>query len=154
MKYQSATLPRILHVEDDPDMLRLIQNILKDDYEVISCADGRRVLDLLVETSARIVLLDINLGDYCGLDLLRRIKLNDGGIHVIMLSGLVSMDTLLTSMREGAEACICKPIPSGDEIREVLQSIEIKTERWRQTWCKIVRQKHEFSKPLPLEFVQ
>lgn len=145
---------RILHIDDDPDTLRLIQCFLKDDYDVISCADARRALDLLVKSSARIVLLDINLGDICGLELLSRIKQVDGGIHVIMLSGLVSMDTLLTSMRQGAEACICKPITDGNELRAVLTSIEAKTERWRKTWQKIVAQKNQFTKPLPTELVR
>lgn len=154
MSDSTKTQNRILHVDDDPDTLRLIKNLLKNDYEVISCVDPRRSLQMLVESSARIVLLDINLGDFNGLDLLRRIKQCDGGIHVIMLSGLVSMDTLLTSMREGAEACICKPILDADEIREVLTSIEMKTARWREAWRKINRQKHEFAKSFKLETVQ
>jgi DNA-binding NtrC family response regulator len=64
---------------------------------------------------------------------LRQIKRHDGGIQVILLTGLVSMNTVLDSMRTGAEACLFKPIHDFDELYEVLDAAYAKVGRWWRT---------------------
>ncbi|MDX1698717.1 MAG: response regulator, partial [Thiohalobacterales bacterium] len=65
---------RILHIEDDPDIIRLVQVMLDDSWEVIpagSISEGRsRLMDEYFD----LVLLDINLPDGSGLDLLPDIR--------------------------------------------------------------------------------
>jgi DNA-binding NtrC family response regulator len=76
------------------------------------------------------VILDIDMPGINGLDLLREIKAYDGGIQVIMLTGMVSLSTLLQSFRWGAEACIFKPLGDLDPLLEALEDTFRKINRW------------------------
>jgi DNA-binding NtrC family response regulator len=133
----------IIHVDDDPNMLRLIKHQLRSNFHVESLEDPTQCLDTLVRTGSRIVILDIDLGEHNGLDLLREIKQFDGGIHVIMLTGLVSMETILTSMRDGAEACLFKPLRDKYELVDVINDTLKKITRWHESLHDLIDRKRE-----------
>lgn len=124
----------ILHIDDDPAVLRLVSNRLREHgYDVTSCADPVDIEELLLSTNARICLLDISMPRADGLELLKQIKRYDGGIQVIMLTGLVSMNAVLDSLRNGAEALYFKPILNFEPLLEILDDSFRKTDRWRKT---------------------
>jgi DNA-binding NtrC family response regulator len=124
----------ILHIDDDPAVLRLVKGRLEQQgYEVISCSDPTEAEDLLLATNVRICLLDISMPQVDGIELLKQIKRYDSGVQVIMLTGLVSMNSVLDSLRNGAEALCFKPILNFEPLLELLDDSFRKTDRWRQT---------------------
>ncbi|WP_425616721.1 response regulator [Anatilimnocola sp. NA78] len=124
----------ILHIDDDPAVLRLVSNRLHEHgYDVTSCADPVNIEELLLSTNARICLLDISMPRFDGLEVLKQIKRYDGGIQVIMLTGLVSMNAVLDSLRNGAEALYFKPILNFEPLLEILGESVRKNDRWRTT---------------------
>lgn len=124
----------ILHIDDDPAVLRLVKGKLtQHGYDVIGSTDPTEVEELLHSSNARICLLDISMPQVDGLEVLKQIKRHDGGVQVIMLTGLVSMNAVLDSLRSGAEALYFKPILNFEPLLEVLQDSFRKTDRWRQT---------------------
>jgi len=124
----------ILHVDDDPSLHRLVDKTLSDEgYEVISIDDPTQALRKLLKTGARVVLLDIDMPEVDGLTLLKQIKEQDGGIQVIMLTGLVSMNTVLQSMRWGAEACVFKPLTNMQPLKSAVSAAFNKIESWWKT---------------------
>ncbi|WP_254513056.1 response regulator [Anatilimnocola floriformis] len=124
----------ILHIDDDPAILRLVAQRLGDEgYEVISCGDPDAIESVLHASNARVCLLDIAMPHADGLELLKEIKRYDGGVQVIMLTGLVSMNSVLDSLRNGAEALHFKPILDFEPLLEILADSFRKTERWRKT---------------------
>lgn len=121
----------ILHVDDDPEILKLVSRKLRSlGYQVISVQDPNLAIDSLKLNSCSIVLTDIDMPEMSGLDLLRKIKQTDGGVQVIMLTGLVSMSTLLQSMRWGAEACVFKPIENFVELTGHIDRAFHKIDHW------------------------
>ena len=127
-----AEQPRlVLHVDDDPQMLRIVAKQLGDaGYEVVSLSNPDEVQATLLNSDCRVVLLDIDMTPVSGLELLSDIKRHDGAIQVIMLTGLVSMTTVLESMRRGAEACFFKPISDFEALLDVLEAAFVKRDRW------------------------
>lgn len=124
----------VLHIDDDPAILRLVAGRLSNEgYEVVSCSDPGDVETLLLESNARVCLLDISMPHADGLEVLKQIKRYDGGVQVIMLTGLVSMNAVLDSLRSGAEALHFKPILEFEPLLEILNDCFRKTDRWRQT---------------------
>jgi DNA-binding NtrC family response regulator len=124
----------ILHIDDDPAVLRLVKKRLEQQgYDVIGSTDPTEVEELLVTTNARIVLLDISMPRADGLELLKQIKRYDSSIQVILLTGLVSMNAVLDSLRNGAEALYFKPILNFEPLFEILSDSFRKTDRWRST---------------------
>ncbi|MDA7950559.1 MAG: response regulator [Pirellulaceae bacterium] len=121
----------VLHVDDDPALLRIVSARLSaHGYRVISETSVERCMVRLLEEDCRVAILDIDMPGKDGLELLTDIKRLDGGIQVIMLTGLVSINTILESMRRGAEACIFKPVTDYDQLLETLEGTFKKVDRW------------------------
>ncbi len=124
----------ILHVDDDPSLLRIVHKILTaEGYDVVSLDDPTLVTKRRLETGARVVLLDLEMPQIDGLSVLQDIKSQDGGVEVIMLTGIVSMSTVLQSMRWGAEACVFKPITDREPLLSALEAAFDKINRWWST---------------------
>lgn len=121
----------IVHVDDDPSLLRIVAAKLNSlGYHVISVEDPRETLPILRAHDVQILLLDIDMPHINGLDLLKKVKQDDGGVQVIMLSGVVSMSTALRSLRWGAEACVFKPIEDFDTLLTAIDTTFGKIDRW------------------------
>ncbi len=125
---------KILHVDDDSDMLRLVSTKLSSHgYKITSVDDPTVVPGIIFQSGARLVLLDIDMPHVNGITLLKQIKQVDGGIQAVMLTSLVSMGTALESMRAGAEACLFKPITDFGPLLMTLDLAYGKIDRWRQS---------------------
>ncbi|MCE3014550.1 MAG: response regulator [Pirellula sp.] len=107
----------VLHVDDDPDILAIVKLALeKKGYRVISISDPTTAIDILSKTGIRVAILDIDMPEMDGLTLLREIKQRDTGIKTIMLTGMVSMSTVLSATSLGAEEFLGKPVKNLNEV--------------------------------------
>ena len=112
--------PRLLLVEDTPSILRLYHEVLKKlDVELIDAETGARALSRLDETVPDVVLLDVELPDTNGIDILRTHPLpRNLPSAVIVVTAHGSVKTAVEAMREGAYDFIIKPFaarpPDGD----------------------------------------
>ena len=112
----------VLHVDDDPAILAIVKLALeKKGYRVISVSDPTTVIDILLKTGIRVAILDIEMPEMDGLTLLREIKQRDIGIKTIMLTGMVSMSTVLSATSLGAEEFLGKPVKN---LNEVVQAVD------------------------------
>jgi CheY-like chemotaxis protein len=124
--------PRILHVDDDPQMTRLVAQLLNSrGYEVTSINDSCAAMEAVARDHYPVVILDIDMPVTSGLDLLKSIKTYDGGIQVVMLTGVVTQASVLQSLRWGAEACVFKPI---DDLAPLLKALETAFEKLERWW--------------------
>ncbi len=142
-------LRRILHVDDDPLMTQLVAAYLGEyGIETTPLHDPTQVIQQLPKFSERVVLLDIDMPRINGLELLKDIKEFDGAIQVVMLTSLVTMTTVLQSLRWGAEACFFKPIT---DIRPMVNGLEAcfqKIERWWDTLDDLSSRRRAESTPV------
>jgi CheY-like chemotaxis protein len=66
---------RVLVVEDDGWIRRFMRDILCDEgYDVTEAADGRTAIRLVAEQSPDLVLLDVAMPDFTGVDVLRHLR--------------------------------------------------------------------------------
>ena len=80
--------PRILHVEDDLDLSRVIEAALAGQVEVVTAPTLHAAEQLLSETPFSLVVLDLSLPDGNGLHLLERVpKIGGRSAPVVILSG-------------------------------------------------------------------
>ncbi|RCS41203.1 response regulator [Bremerella cremea] len=121
----------VLHVDDDENFLKLTKHRLANEgYTVDSLSRPEHALKYLLNSNCRVCILDIDMPRLNGLELLQEIKSYDGGIQVIMVTGLVSQMTVLESLRGGAEACFFKPMPNFGPLLEALGATFVKVDRW------------------------
>ncbi len=134
----------ILHVDDDPHMTQLVAKRLQPyGYEFVSLNDSAEAINELIHTNRRVVLLDIDMPGMNGLELLKEIKNYDGGIQVIMLTGLVTVSSVLESFRLGAEAIFFKPLEDIEELHETLQRTFQKIDHWWAALHDLSRRKRD-----------
>lgn len=102
---------KVLVVDDEPMIRWVLRRALEGwGYEVSEAGDGAQTLAALADTQIAAVLLDINLPDSSGLELLREIKRGRPKVAVIMVSGETFYDTAVSALRGGADDFIGKPI--------------------------------------------
>ncbi len=86
-------MPKILYIEDEPDIAELVRRWLEEDgeHKMLHAPDGASGLQLAAAASPDLILLDIYLGEFSmeGWEVNRRLKENSGtrSIPVIVVSG-------------------------------------------------------------------
>jgi two-component system response regulator QseB len=102
--------PRVLLVEDDPELVELLGELLTDEgYEVDVAADGHRGLHLGLTRSYDILVLDRGLPAIDGLDLLARLRAKGMLAATLVLSALGHPADRVTGLDAGAEDYLAKP---------------------------------------------
>jgi DNA-binding NtrC family response regulator len=135
----------ILHIDDDPQFTLWVQRLLsRKGYDVVSLNDPTQALDEIMRQGYRIVLLDIDMPGIDGIELLRRIKEYDGGIQVVMLTGLVTLGNAMTAFRRGAEAFFFKPVEDLDALTASLDAVVRKIEHWWGALHNLTTKRRQF----------
>lgn len=103
-------LGTIAVVDDDPDVVRLLEHILKSDgWNVLVATHGAQAKQIVEETQVQLVLLDYQMPDCNGLELLRWIKTKRPQSVVLMITANSSEDVLIDLIKSGADDYIRKP---------------------------------------------
>jgi PAS domain S-box-containing protein len=104
---------RVLYVEDNVSNLRLVEEILADDnVEIIAASTGRIALDIAPGARADAILLDINLPDMTGDEVLRGLRAHPqtATTPVIVLTADATPATRRRMLELGVSAHLTKPI--------------------------------------------
>jgi len=100
---------RLLIVDDDPGIVAGLQALLADEWEVKTALTAREARAAFADFSPDVVLLDMNLPDGNGVDVLHDFKMYSEAVSVIMMSGVGTVDSVVESMKLGAETFLQKP---------------------------------------------
>jgi signal transduction histidine kinase len=108
----------VLFVDDEKDICDVLSISLSDlGYKVYTAENGQEALRIIQEVNPPIVLTDIRMPVMDGIELLRRIKLQNPETEVIMVTGHGDMDLAIKSLKHEATDFIVKPIK--DEALEI-----------------------------------
>jgi len=111
---------RVLHIEDNPANLKLVERVFaqRENVEVIAAMHGRLGLELAHEHKPVLILLDLHLPDMDGGQVLQRLR--DDPVTASIPVAVVSADATTGQVRRllaaGASAYLTKPI----DVRELL----------------------------------
>jgi two-component system, NtrC family, nitrogen regulation response regulator NtrX len=101
----------ILIVDDETSILTTLSGVLKDEgYQVATTANGIDALRLIKEDQPSLVLLDIWMEGWDGIETLTRIKKDFPSLPVVMMSGHGSIETAVRATKLGAYDYIEKPL--------------------------------------------
>lgn len=109
----------VLVIDDDPQIRRLTARILTDlHHEVIEAGDGRQGLRLVLQQRPAMVLTDILMPEKEGIELIRDIRREAPGVHIIAMSGggttAKAMMFLDFALALGADAVLRKPFRAAE----------------------------------------
>jgi two-component system nitrogen regulation response regulator NtrX len=100
---------RILIIDDDPEIVAGLAALLEETWEVRTATTGKQAIVAFGEFSPDVVLLDVQLPDMSGIDLLHQFKMYSEAVAVIMMSGVGTFERVVESMKLGAETFLQKP---------------------------------------------
>ena len=104
-----GTAPRILIVDDDPNLLVLLAEQLRSDgYEIATARDGEEALRRLQASWPDLLIIDMMMPRMDGLSLAREIK-SRADLPIIVLSAIDAGDSKADLLEEVAEDYITKP---------------------------------------------
>lgn len=100
----------ILLIEDDRPLNKAISIYFKKEkFYVLSSFSGQEALDILFQNNLDLIILDINLPDLSGFDLIEQIKIINSNIPILILSACDLDSSILHGFNLGAEDYVTKP---------------------------------------------
>ena len=115
---------RILVVEDDPDFLDSLAEMLeRNGYKVLRAEDSASALR--EAGGADVLLTDVRLPDFSGIELLERVKEEFPSLQVIVMTGYGSIKDAVDVMRKGAATYLAKPFEPQELLLHLRQVEEV-----------------------------
>ena len=141
---------RLLIVDDDEDILRNLERILRlKGYETDIARTGLEAIEKTRRNFYNLVLLDIKLPDMEGTELLRKMHETFPEMIKIMVTGYPDLENAIKSLNFGADAYLIKPVSVQelldvvkqklDEQRNMEKMTEEKVKRWIETRIRKLR---------------
>jgi DNA-binding NtrC family response regulator len=135
-----AVTPCILIVDDEESQRKSFSLILKrKGYEVESAGTGTEALEKARGRTISLALLDINLPDINGIELIPQLKQINPDMAIIMVTGFASVENTVLSLNSGASGYLVKPINVDGLLEKVQDLLE------RQ---ELIREKRQAEKAL------
>ena len=117
---------KILIIDDEVAICDSLCFTLEDNYDVRGFTDFREGLSYIASNIIDVVLLDLNLGEESGIEVLKQIKLIDTNIQVIIMTAYGSIKTSVQAIKEGASHYITKPLDYEELMIFIEKAIEYK----------------------------
>ncbi len=115
-------MDRILVVDDDRDIVRLVRSYLeKAGYQVLTAYDGESALQVLRSEKPQLLILDLMLPDTDGWDVARLVRAdsNIAATPIIMLTARVEDNDKIVGLEIGADDYITKPFNPREVVARV-----------------------------------
>ena len=119
---------RVLLIEDEPTTARAIELMLTTEgFNVYSTDLGEEGLDLGKLYDYDIILLDLNLPDMHGYDVLKKLRVAKVQTPVLILSGISEMDSKVRSFGFGADDYVTKPFHREELVARIKAQVDAGT---------------------------
>jgi len=116
-------LTRILIVDDDERNVRILHEILEDDFELYSAYDGESAFAEVEKVMPDIILLDIMMPGIDGYEVCQRLKQSDEykKIKIILVSGKALTEERIKGYEVGADDFVIKPF----DVDEIFAKVQV-----------------------------
>jgi len=112
---------KILVIDDDASIRDACTQLLKRaGYSVRTVGTGTKGIEAFKQHSFDLVLLDLNLPDMSGMDVLAQLRENRHDCDVVMITGYASIESAVSAMKAGAFDYVAKPF-QGEELLIVIK---------------------------------
>lgn len=102
---------KILIVDDEPDMLKLLSMIIREktNHETVTTNNPLEAVELAKKTAFDLVIADLKMPGLDGMELLDAIKKEDEDIPVVIITAYGTVESAMETMHKGAFDFITKP---------------------------------------------
>lgn len=104
------SLPKILYIEDTPDSRLLVRRVLGRDYVVLEAGNALDGIELAVDTTPDLILMDINLPDLSGREAATRLRTLLPNVPIVALTADVTKGARERALAAGCVGFLSKPV--------------------------------------------
>lgn len=109
---------RLLLVDDEPDALSVLSDILNDQGFTVVCArDGEEAVEIAHGFHPEVMVSDYRLPGIDGVSTIRRVREQVPGVRSVLVSGHISEPVLEEARREQVDLVLEKPLSVPDLLR-------------------------------------
>ena len=127
--------PRVLVVDNDPEMLAMLRRHLEGEgLAVAGAAGGREALAVIERADYDVILTDLIMDDLGGLEVLAAAQARTPAPRVLLMTAFGSLETAIEAMRQGAYDYLTKPFKLAEvtlAIRRALDDQRLRAENAR-----------------------
>ncbi len=156
MSMELTQRPTVLIVDDAPDMIEVLIELLSENHEIIFATTGRQALQLVNTTRPDLILLDINMPEMSGYEVCETLKENEAtrDIPVIFLTRCVNNDELIRGFATGGVDYVTKPFLPNELLarvathlllRQARRDVELKNQELDEARRLVQKQKDELA---------
>jgi two-component system response regulator GlrR len=137
MKTPLGRRPRVVLVDDDPGLLRLLTIRLRSEgFEVAACESASQALTSVPRFQPDVLVTDLRMKDKDGIALLKELQGRYPALPVILLTAHGTIPDAVTATKSGAFAFLTKPVEKDQLLEQIENALKISgfasvTEDWR-----------------------
>jgi DNA-binding NtrC family response regulator len=126
---------RILIVDDDENIRKVLQAILEDEgYKVETAETAKKGIEQSEKAFFNLALIDVRLPDMEGIELLSKLRGTKPKMRKIVVTGYPTLQNAISAVNKGADAYVMKPF----EVEKILQTIkeQLKKQKEENSYCE------------------
>lgn len=115
----------ILILDDDPQILKVLKEFLQSEgFTITTSCSPEEILTEIVNTECSLLITDIYLPDWSGIDVASRAKEIDPDLSIVVMTGITEVAIAVQAMRVGADDYVLKPFDFSEISIAVQNGIE------------------------------
>lgn len=123
----SAVKPRLLVVDDEPDMLEFVERVARRRFDVTPCPSAEEALAELASGAYDVLITDQKMPRVSGLELLGRIAGSYPRLVRVLLSGFTDLPDIQRAVAEcHVHAYVLKPVDSHRLLEAIEQAYRVR----------------------------
>ena len=137
-----AMLTSILIVDDDTGFRDMFSSVLNDEgYSVEVAESGKKAIKACEKSSFDVALIDIELPDTKGTELLNRLKKMQPKMIRIIITGHPSIENAMKAVNERADGYVLKPFEVTDLLKMIAKLLTEKTNEYLRISTEVTHEK-------------
>src|ERR1043165_3261806 len=117
---ESSIKPRLLIVDDEPEVRGVLRDLLSGPYECGEAASAEEALAHVRDCEYQLVISDITMSGMSGLEMIPHVKLASPNTVIVMISGMQTIESAIDALRLGAFDSLMKPF----DLRQAEAAVE------------------------------
>src|ERR1035437_7738507 len=103
-------MDKILIIDDDQSFRETLKVLLSKEYKVILAENGLIGIEKFKSESPDLIITDLKIGDFDGIEILKKVKESDVNIPVIIITGFEEIQSSIDAIQLGAYDYLGKPL--------------------------------------------
>jgi DNA-binding NtrC family response regulator len=120
-----SPIPRILVIDDEPDLLENCRMILtREGFDVRTQTNGLNLDKVISEFDPDVLITDLMVPQRDGMEILREVKWSHSDLPVVMMTAYATIETAVEAMKNGATDYIVKPFGKDQFVHVVARALK------------------------------